>query len=84
MKGLEAVTDEAYRALWELLLDFDLTRRVAAVTRPADEPLRWMLADPRAMRVTRQVPGLRDRRGRHVPGERGNVAAVGQRRPGFV
>jgi predicted acetyltransferase len=55
VEGLEAVTDEAYRALWELLLDFDLTRRVVAVTRPADEPLRWMLKDSRAMRVTRQT-----------------------------
>jgi len=51
----EAVTGDAYRALWELLLDFDLTRRVVAVARPADEPLRWMLEDPRAMRVTRQT-----------------------------
>lgn len=58
VEGLEAVTDDAYRALWELLLDFDLTRRVVAVTRPADEPLRWMLKDPRAMRVTRQTDNL--------------------------
>ncbi len=55
VEGLEAVTDDAYRALWELLLDFDLTRRIVAVTRPADEPLRWMLEDPRAMRITRQT-----------------------------
>lgn len=55
VEGLEAVTDDAYRALWELLLDFDLTRRIVAVARPADEPLRWMLEDPRAMRVTRQT-----------------------------
>jgi predicted acetyltransferase len=58
VEGLEAVTDDAYRALWELLLDFDLTRRVVAVTRPADEPLRWMLKDPRAMRITRQTDSL--------------------------
>lgn len=55
VEGLEAVTGDAYRALWELLLDFDLIRRVVAVARPADEPLRWMLEDPRAMRVTRQT-----------------------------
>jgi hypothetical protein len=55
VEGLEAVTDEAFRALWELLLDFDLTRRVVAVARPADEPVRWMLKNPRAMRVTRQT-----------------------------
>ncbi len=58
VEALEAVTGAAYRALWELLLDFDLTRRVIAVTRPADEPLRWMLNDPRALRVTRQTDNL--------------------------
>lgn len=58
VEGLEAVTDDAYRGLWELLLDFDLTRRVVAVTRPADEPLRWMLTDPRALRITRQTDNL--------------------------
>nr|BFE60820.1 hypothetical protein GCM10020063_053460 [Dactylosporangium thailandense] len=54
VEALEAATPEAYRALWALLTDFDLTRTVVAPSRPADEPLRWMLANPRAMRVTRQ------------------------------
>lgn len=58
VEGLHASTSEAYRALWQLLLDFDLTRRVVAVTRPGDEPLRWMLRDPRAMCVTRQSDNL--------------------------
>lgn len=58
VEGLEALTDEAYRSLWALLLDFDLTRRVVAPARPADEPLRWMLRNPRAMRVTRQSDNL--------------------------
>lgn len=58
VEALEAVTDDAYRGLWELLLDFDLTHRVVAAPRPADEPLRWMLKDPRAMRVTRQTDNL--------------------------
>jgi predicted acetyltransferase len=31
---------------------------VVAAPRPADEPLRWMLDDPRAMRVTRQSDSL--------------------------
>jgi predicted acetyltransferase len=58
VEGLHATNPDAYRALWQLLLDFDLTRKVVAVTRPGDEPLRWMLQDPRAMRVTRQSDNL--------------------------
>ncbi|MGC4766056.1 GNAT family N-acetyltransferase [Micromonospora sp. DT46] len=58
VEALEALTDEAYRAMWSLLLDFDLTRKVVAPARPADEPLRWMLRNPRAMRVTRQSDNL--------------------------
>jgi len=55
---LEATTDDAYRSMWGLLLDFDLTKRIVASTRPADEPLRWMLRNPRALRVTRQSDNL--------------------------
>lgn len=58
VEGLQAASDDAYRALWQLLLDFDLTRKVVAAPRPRDEPLRWMLDDPRAMRVTRQSDSL--------------------------
>ncbi|MFD6416892.1 GNAT family N-acetyltransferase [Streptomyces sp. NPDC060194] len=58
VEALEAADPAAYRALWTLLLDFDLTRKVVAHTRPRDEPLRWMLANPRAMRVTRQSDNL--------------------------
>ncbi len=58
VEGLQATTDDAYRAVWELLLDFDLTRKVIAAGRPGDEPLRWMLQNPRAMRVTRQSDNL--------------------------
>jgi len=58
VEALEAITPEAYRALWALLLDFDLTRTVVAPGRPRDEPLRWMLANPRAMRITRQSDNL--------------------------
>ena len=58
VEGLQAASDEAYRAMWQLLLDFDLTRKVVAAPRPSDEPLRWMLDDPRAMRVTRQSDSL--------------------------
>lgn len=58
VEALEATTPTAYRALWALLLDFDLTRTVVAPGRPRDEPLRYMLASPRAMRVTRQSDNL--------------------------
>lgn len=40
------------------MTDFDLTRKIVAATRPAGEPLRWMLHNPRAMRVTRQSDNL--------------------------
>jgi predicted acetyltransferase len=58
VEALQATATEAYRAMWQLLLDFDLTRKVVAVSRPGDEPLRWMLQNPRAMRVTRQSDNL--------------------------
>lgn len=58
VEALEASNPVAYRALWSLLIDFDLTRTVVAPARPRDEPLRWMLTNPRAMRVTRQSDNL--------------------------
>ncbi|MFZ0386987.1 MAG: GNAT family N-acetyltransferase [Solirubrobacteraceae bacterium] len=58
VESLEALNADAYRDLWGLLLDFDLTRRIVAAPRPLDEPLRWLLADPRALRVTRQSDNL--------------------------
>lgn len=58
VEALQAATPDAYRAMWQLLLDFDLTRKVVAAKRPADEPLRWMLQNPRALRVTRQSDNL--------------------------
>ncbi|MER5639033.1 GNAT family N-acetyltransferase [Kitasatospora sp. NPDC002227] len=79
VEALEATDPAAYRALWALLLDFDLTKRVVAPARPRDEPLRWLLANPRAMRVTRQsdnlwarlldVPAALARRSYDSPGE---------------
>jgi len=58
VEALEATNPLAYRALWSILLDFDLTKTVVAAARPRDEPLRWMLANPRAMRATRQSDNL--------------------------
>lgn len=45
-----AVTDEAARALWHFLLGIDLIGEVFADLRPLDDPLPWMLADPRRLR----------------------------------
>jgi predicted acetyltransferase len=39
-------------ALWRFVLDLDLVEEVKAPNRPLDEPLRWMLADPRRLRTT--------------------------------
>lgn len=58
VEAFEAVTGSAYDALWRLLTDLDLSRRVVAARRPAEEPLRWMLQDPRALRVTRSADNL--------------------------
>ncbi|GAB3934798.1 hypothetical protein GCM10027614_08450 [Micromonospora vulcania] len=58
VEGLQAVSSDAYRAMWMLLTDFDLTRKIVAPSRPTDEPLRWLLRNPRAMRITRQSDNL--------------------------
>jgi predicted acetyltransferase len=58
VEAIEALTSDAYRALWGLLLDFDLTKRVVAARRPVDEPLRWMLTNPRALKLTRTRDNL--------------------------
>jgi predicted acetyltransferase len=38
--------------LWSYVLDLDLVREVTAYSRPVDEPLRWVLDEPRAVRTT--------------------------------
>lgn len=58
VEAFEALTPDAYRALWALLLDFDLTKRVVAARRPVDEPLRWMLTNPRALKLSRTRDNL--------------------------
>ncbi|MGW5195618.1 GNAT family N-acetyltransferase [Kribbella sp. NPDC004138] len=58
VEAFEALTPDAYRALWALLLDFDLTKRVVAARRPVDEPLRWMLTNLRALKLTRTRDNL--------------------------
>lgn len=49
---LATTTDDAYRALWRYLLELDLVSVVKAGLRSVDEPLRWLVRDPRAFRTT--------------------------------
>jgi len=49
---LVAATAHAYAALWRYCLDMDLAATVVAGDRAPDEPLRWLLADPRQLRTT--------------------------------
>jgi predicted acetyltransferase len=53
IEDLVAVTDEARRALWSYCLGFGQAVLVTAPNVPIDEPVGWMLADPRRLRVTR-------------------------------
>jgi predicted acetyltransferase len=47
-----AETTMAYEALWRWALSVDLVETVRAMRRPTDEPLYWMLTDPRRMVTT--------------------------------
>jgi predicted acetyltransferase len=49
---MAAATPAAYAALWQHVLRLDWVRRVTAEDRPVDEPLRFLLTDPRQLRVT--------------------------------
>ena len=55
---LAAATTDAYAALWRYCLDMDLAATVTAGDRPQDEPLRWLLADPRQLRTTSVTDSL--------------------------
>jgi predicted acetyltransferase len=44
---MEAVEPSAYAALWRFLLDLDLVRKFSRGHGPVDEPLRYLVADPR-------------------------------------
>lgn len=58
LREIFAATDEAYAAVWRYLLDIDLVASVQCPSRPVDEPLRWLLADPRRLRATRLTDDL--------------------------
>ena len=47
---LLASTQSASAALWRYCFDIDLTKTIKAWSRPTDDPLVWMLHDPRALR----------------------------------
>ncbi len=47
---LIAEKSEAAAALWRFCFDTDLVSRAEAERRPVDDPLPWMLADPRRLR----------------------------------
>lgn len=49
---LVATTDDAYRSLWQHVLSLDLVGTVTAALRTVDEPLRWLVRDPRMIRTT--------------------------------
>ena len=55
LKILELVptTGEAHAALWRFCFDVDLTWKVSYDLTPVDDPLWWMLADPRRLKRTR-------------------------------
>jgi predicted acetyltransferase len=46
-----ATDDTASLELWWYLLSLDLIRDISAFSRPIDDPLRWALAEPRALRT---------------------------------
>lgn len=49
VQELMAATDAAYAGLWSYIFGVDLIAEIRAHLRPVDEPLLWMLADPRRL-----------------------------------
>ena len=58
LREIFAAAPEVYAALWQYLLGVDLITTIQCSNRPVDEPLRWLLADPRRLRVTRLTDDL--------------------------
>lgn len=58
VQELVAPSPEAHAALWRYCLDMDLVATVATAHSPVDEPLRWLLRDPRRLRLDRLNDGL--------------------------
>ncbi|MFI1253535.1 GNAT family N-acetyltransferase [Streptomyces netropsis] len=55
LRDLEALTPQAYAALWRFLTEIDLTTRVTATNRPVDDPLLHLVNDVRRCGI-----GVRD------------------------
>lgn len=58
VRELQALTPAARAALWRYCLDLDLASSLQLRTRPLDEPLRWLLADSRRLRITETADDL--------------------------
>ncbi|HJX74843.1 MAG TPA: sterol carrier protein domain-containing protein, partial [Gaiella sp.] len=52
VRHLDSTTPSAYADLWRYVLDVDLIETVEAWNRPVDEPLLYLLQDPRRIRPT--------------------------------
>jgi predicted acetyltransferase len=52
VRDLQATTPGAWADLWRYLFDVDLTERVRSWSRPVDEPLLHLVAEPRRLRAT--------------------------------
>ena len=49
VRELMAVTNTAYASLWRYCFDVDLRTETVARDRPVDDPIHWILADPRKL-----------------------------------
>ncbi|MGH3443150.1 MAG: hypothetical protein ACRDUY_14140 [Nitriliruptorales bacterium] len=56
--SLAAVDAGARIALWRFLFDLDLVERVRTNCAPIDDPVRWVLDDPRRLRTVQVVDDL--------------------------
>ena len=50
VRDMATATDAAHASLWRHCFDVDLVSATEAAGRPLDDPLPWMLADPRRLR----------------------------------
>ncbi len=52
VREVVALSPEVNATLWRFLLDLDLVGEITWRMSPVDDPLRWLLADPRQLRTT--------------------------------
>ena len=81
VQELMAATPAAVKALWRYCFDLDLMTCTEATSRPVDDPLPWLLADPRRAAAVGKGWGV------GAPGQRGRgpgaAALRAERQPGF-